>query len=38
LAYVIALLPAYFLFGEVITMTKLAGVAVILVGVYLLAR
>ncbi|MBP1907776.1 drug/metabolite transporter (DMT)-like permease [Paenibacillus turicensis] len=38
LAYVIALLPAYFLFGEIITMTKLAGVAVILVGVYLLAR
>lgn len=38
LAYVFALIPAYFLFGEIITISKLAGVAVILFGVYLLAR
>lgn len=37
-AYVLALIPAYFLFGESISATKLAGVAVILFGVYLLAR
>jgi multidrug transporter EmrE-like cation transporter len=38
LAYVLALIPAYFLFHESITLTKLAGVAVILLGVYLLAK
>lgn len=38
LAYVLALVPAYFLFHESITLTKLAGVAVILCGVYLLAK
>lgn len=37
-AYVITLIPAYFLFHENITLTKLAGIAVILFGVYLLAR
>ncbi|MNJ43739.1 putative 4-amino-4-deoxy-L-arabinose-phosphoundecaprenol flippase subunit ArnF [compost metagenome] len=38
LAYVLALVPAYFLFGEVMTLSKFAGVAVILCGVYLLAK
>ncbi|WP_068783911.1 EamA family transporter [Paenibacillus phocaensis] len=38
LAYVLALIPAYFLFHETITLTKLAGVAVILLGVVLLAK
>lgn len=38
LAYVLALVPAYFLFGEIMTLSKYAGVAVILCGVYLLAR
>lgn len=37
-AYVLSMVPAYFLFGEDITATKLAGVAVIMCGVYLLAR
>lgn len=37
-AYVLAMIPAYYMFGESITPTKLAGVAVILFGVYLLAR
>ncbi|MBP2001892.1 drug/metabolite transporter (DMT)-like permease [Paenibacillus shirakamiensis] len=38
LAYVFAMVGAYFIFGEIITATKIAGVAVILVGVYLLAK
>ncbi|MFD1179261.1 EamA family transporter [Paenibacillus puldeungensis] len=38
MAYVLALVPAYFIFNETITATKLAGVAVILCGVYLLAK
>lgn len=37
-AYVLAMIPAYFLFHESITASKVAGVAVILFGVYLLAR
>ncbi|MNE29332.1 4-amino-4-deoxy-L-arabinose-phosphoundecaprenol flippase subunit ArnF [compost metagenome] len=37
-AYVLAMVPAYFMFGESITPSKLAGVAVIMFGVYLLAR
>lgn len=37
-AYVLAMVPAYFLFHESITASKVAGVAVILFGVYLLAR
>lgn len=37
-AYVLAMIPAYFMFNETITPTKLAGVAVILFGVYLLAK
>ncbi|WP_044481636.1 EamA family transporter [Paenibacillus antibioticophila] len=37
-AYVLAMFPAYFLFHESITASKAAGVAVILFGVYLLAR
>ncbi|CAM4215240.1 EamA family transporter [Paenibacillus phoenicis] len=38
LAYVLALLPAYFLFHETITWNKLLGVIVILLGVFLLAK
>lgn len=38
LAYVLALVPAYFLFHESITTTKVAGIIVILIGVYLLAK
>lgn len=38
LAYVLALLPAFFLFGESISATKLAGVVVILIGTYLIAK
>lgn len=38
LAYVLALVPAYFLFHETITLTKLFGVVAILLGVYLLAK
>lgn len=37
-AYVLALIPAYFVFHESITPSKIVGVAVILFGVYLLAR
>ncbi|MEF2968259.1 EamA family transporter [Paenibacillus sp. M1] len=37
-AYVLTLFPAYFLFHESITPMKLAGIAVILFGVFLLAR
>lgn len=37
-AYVLAMIPAYYLFKETITPLKLAGVVVILIGVYMLAR
>ncbi|MDR9856042.1 EamA family transporter [Paenibacillus sp. VCA1] len=38
LAYILALVPAYFLFHETISMTKIAGVAVILLGAYLIVK
>lgn len=38
LAYIFAMFAAYYLFGETLTPTKIAGVAVILAGVYLLAK
>lgn len=38
LAYVLAILPAYFLFNETITLTKIAGMAVIVFGAYLIVK
>ncbi len=38
LGYVINALAAYYLLGESLTLTRLLGIAVILVGVYLVAR
>lgn len=38
LAYVLAIIPAYFLFNETITLTKLAGVGVIMLGAYLIVK
>ncbi|WFA16426.1 hypothetical protein ERY13_03030 [Paenibacillus mucilaginosus] len=38
LAYVLGLLAAYFVFGEVITVSKWVGVAAILFGSYMIAR
>ncbi|WP_442602021.1 EamA family transporter [Paenibacillus sp. KN14-4R] len=38
LAYVLAMFPAVWLFGEELTLTKVAGVIVILFGVYLIAK
>ncbi|MCJ8014417.1 EamA family transporter [Paenibacillus sp. KQZ6P-2] len=38
LAYVLALIPAYFLFHETMSITKIAGVAVIIFGAYLIVK
>ncbi|BFH64990.1 MULTISPECIES: EamA family transporter [Paenibacillus] len=38
LAYVLALIPAVFLFHETINATKVIGVAVIIVGAYLIVK
>ncbi|GAE04126.1 EamA family transporter [Paenibacillus sp. JCM 10914] len=38
LAYVLALIPAYFLFHETINFTKIVGVAVIVFGAYLIVK
>ncbi|MGZ9586582.1 EamA family transporter [Paenibacillus marinisediminis] len=38
LAYVLAMFAAVWLFGEELTLTKVAGVVVILFGVYLIAK
>ncbi|MWC30290.1 EamA family transporter [Paenibacillus sp. MMS18-CY102] len=37
-AYVLGLLAAWFIFGESLSATKLIGCAVILIGVYLIAK
>ncbi|MBE0624344.1 MAG: EamA family transporter [Burkholderiales bacterium] len=36
--YVLNALAAWYLFGEALTMTRLAGIGVIIVGVYIVAR
>jgi drug/metabolite transporter (DMT)-like permease len=38
LAYVFSLFIAYYIFGEELSLSKFAGVAVILIGVYLIAK
>ena len=38
IGYVVNALAAWYLFGEAVTLTRLAGIGVIIVGVYLVAR
>lgn len=38
IGYVVNALAAWYLFGEPVTATRLAGIAIIIVGVYLVAR
>ncbi|GIP35756.1 EamA family transporter [Paenibacillus sp. J2TS4] len=38
IAYVLALLVAGFLFGETVTLTRWVGIAIILIGVYVVSR
>ena len=38
IGYVINALAAWYLFGEAVTLTRLAGIGVIIIGVYLVAR
>ena len=38
IGYVVNALAAWYLFGEAVTLTRLAGIGVIIIGVYLVAR
>ncbi|MBI4189568.1 MAG: EamA family transporter [Betaproteobacteria bacterium] len=38
IGYVINALAAWYLFGEAVTLTRLAGIGIIIIGVYLVAR
>lgn len=38
LGYVVNAIAAYYWFGEAVTVTRMSGIAIILVGVYLVAR
>ena len=38
IGYVVNALAAWYLFGEAVTLTRIAGIGVIIVGVYLVAR
>ena len=38
IGYVVNALAAYFLFGEAVTMQRLAGIGIIVIGVYIVAR
>jgi len=38
IGYVVNALAAWYLFGEAVTLTRLAGIGVIIVGVYIVAR
>ncbi len=38
IGYVVNALAAWYLFGEAVTLTRLAGIGIIIVGVYIVAR